>query len=80
MRLTWKDAVTTLFMAAIVAVYAAFLNDTSLWLISSARGATTAVLILGMVGGCALSAVGNVYTKAQTRSARAFTAIASTLG
>ncbi len=56
MRLTWKDAVTTLFMGAIVAVYVAFLNGTNLWLISSARGTTAAVMILGLVGGCALSA------------------------
>jgi len=80
MRLTWKDAVTTLFMAAVVAVYAAFLNGTSLWLISSARGATTAVLVLGMVGGCALSAAGEAYTRNQSRSSTVLTAIATMLG
>ena len=67
MRLTWKDALSTLFMAAIVAVYLAFLNGTSLWLISSARGATTAVFILGIVGGCALGAVGALYAGRQPR-------------
>jgi len=80
MRLTWKDALSTLFMAAIVAVYLAFLNGTSLWLISSARGATTAVFILGIVGGCALGAVGALYAGRQPRSARMFRAIATTLG
>ena len=38
MRLTWKDAVSTVFMAAIVVIYVAFLNSTTAWLISSARG------------------------------------------
>lgn len=80
MRLTWKDAVTTVFMGVIVAVYAAFLNGTSLWLISSARGTTAAVLVLGIVGGCALSAPGRVYQSAPPRSARAFQVIATTLG
>jgi len=80
MRLTWKDAVSTLFMGAIAAVYLAFRNGTSLWLISSARGATTAVFILGVVGGCALSAAGNVYAEAQPRSAKAFQVIATILG
>ena len=41
--MTWKDAIATLLTGAIIAVYAAFLSGTSLWLISSGRGATTAV-------------------------------------
>jgi hypothetical protein len=80
MGLTWKDAVATLFMAGIVAVYVAFLNGTSAWLISTARGATTAVLVLGFVGGCALGGLADAYTGAKSRSAVAFTAIASALG
>jgi len=79
MRLKWKDAVSTLFMGAIVAVYPAFRDGTSLWLISSARGATTAVFILGMVGGCALSA-GSLYDGGQPRSARVFQVVATILG
>ncbi len=80
MRLTWKDAVTTLFMAVIVAGYLAFRNGTSMWLVSSARGATAAVLVLGIVGGCALGAAGDLYTANQARPARAFRAIATALG
>lgn len=80
MRLTWKDAVSTCFMAAVVAVYLAFLNGTSMWLISSARGTTTAVLVLGIVGGCALGATGDLYTEVQSRPARVLRAIATTLG
>jgi len=51
MGLTWKDVVSTVFMGAIAAVYAAFLGGTSAWLISSARGITLAVFVLGMAGG-----------------------------
>jgi hypothetical protein len=80
MRLTWKDVVSTLFMAAIVAVYLAFGSGTSLWLISSARGAVTAVLVLGIVGGCALSAAGSLYQQTLTRSERVYRTVASVLG
>lgn len=80
MSLTWKDAVTTLFMGAIVAVYVAFLNDTSLWLISGARGTTAAVLVLGIVGGCALSTASDLYTGTRSRAARAYVAIPTALG
>jgi len=77
MRLTWKDAVSTVFMAAIVVIYAAFLNSTSAWLISSARGTTAAVLVLGMVGGCGMSAAA---AQDQGRQARAYTTAAGVLG
>ena len=43
MRLTWKDAVSTVFMAAIVVIYVAFLNSTTAWLISSALPGTSAL-------------------------------------
>jgi hypothetical protein len=77
MRLTWKDAVSTVFMAAIVVIYVAFLNSTTAWLISSARGAAAAVLVLGIVGGCGMSAVAEQY---QDKQAWAYTSFASVLG
>ena len=80
MGLTWRDGVATVFMAAIAVIYAAFLGGTSAWLISSARGTTTAVLVLGMVGGCAIGAVGELHTGTQPRPARVLRAIATTLG
>jgi len=80
MGLTWKDVVTMVFMGAIAVVYAAFLTGTSAWLISSARGTTLAVLVLGMVGGCMLSAAGDLYRGPQSRAVRAWRAIASVLG
>ena len=80
MGLTWRDGVTAVFMAAIAVIYAAFLGGTSAWLISSARGTTTAVLVLGMVGGCAIGAAGDLDTGSQRRPARVLRAVATTLG
>lgn len=60
MGLTWRDGVTTLLMAALVAIYVAFLRGTDIWLISSARGTATAVLVIGMFG-CTLSATRDLY-------------------
>jgi hypothetical protein len=77
MRLTWKDAVSTVFMAAIVIIYAAFLNSTTAWLISSARGTAAVVLVLGMAGGCGMSAAPEQH---QDNGARAYTSFASVLG
>jgi hypothetical protein len=64
-------------MAAIVVIYAAFLNSTSAWLISSARGTAGAVLVLGLVGGCAMSAV---TEQDQGTQARAYRSLANVLG
>jgi hypothetical protein len=77
MRLTWKDAVSTVFMAVIAGIYVAFLNSSSAWLISSARGTAAAVLVLGIVGGCAMSATAELYQPGQ---ARAYVTFASVLG
>jgi hypothetical protein len=77
MRLTWKDAVSTVFMAAIVVIYVAFLNSTTAWLISSARGTTAAVLVLGIVGGCGMS---SADYQEQGTWARAYLGLASVLG
>ena len=77
MRLTWKDTISTVFMAAIVVIYVAFLNSTTAWLISSARGTAGAVLVLGIVGGCGMSAAAEQY---QGQRARAYTSFASVLG
>ncbi len=74
MRLTWRDAVSTVFMAAIVIIYISFLNSTTAWLISSARGTAGAVLILGMVGGCGMS-IGRDQDQA-----RAYTSVAGVIG
>jgi len=77
MGLTWKDAVSTVFMAAIAVIYVAYLNSTTAWLISSARGTAAAVLVLGMVGGCGMSAAAGQY---QDRRARGYATLASVIG
>ncbi len=80
MKLTWKDAVATLAVGGIVAVYVAFLSGTSAWLISSARGATTAVLVLGLAGGCALGRLAESYAGAKSPTALGFAKMATDLG
>jgi hypothetical protein len=80
MGLTWKDGVSTLFMGAIAAIYLTFLHGTGLWLISSARGTTAAVFILGMVGGCMLSGAGQLYQEQRSAAVRAWLVIASCCG
>jgi hypothetical protein len=80
MGLTWKDVVTTVVMGTIAVVYAAFLSGTGAWLISSARGTTLVVLVLGMVGGCMLSAAGDLYQGPQSRAVRVWRVVASVLG
>jgi hypothetical protein len=54
-----------------------FLNSTTAWLISSACGTAAAVLVLGFVGGCAMSAAAG---QSQGTRARAYTSFASLLG
>jgi hypothetical protein len=81
MRVSGKDIVTTVFMGMIVAVYVAYLRGADLPLIASTRGTTAAVLILGVVGGCALGTAGELYAeKARPRLMGVFMAIANTLG
>jgi hypothetical protein len=79
MGLTWKDGVSTLLLGAIAAIYLTFLHGTGLWLISSARGTTAAVFILGMVG-CMLSGAGKLYPEQQSPVVRAWLVIASCCG
>jgi len=80
MMLTWRDAVSTLVTGAVIAVYLAFLGGTHLWLISSARGATAVVLILGVAGGCALSTAVGLATAADSAVVRVYLALAGLLG
>jgi hypothetical protein len=61
MRLTWRDAATVPFMAAIIAVYTAHLRGVDGWLLASTRGNATAILVLGTVGGCALGSGAKVF-------------------
>jgi len=80
MMLTWRDAVTTLLAGAIIAVYLAFLDGTHLWVISSARGATAAVALLGLAGGAVLGAAGHLATAADSTAVRVYLACTGVLG
>lgn len=81
MKVTGKDIVTTVFMGAIVAVYVAYVRGVDLPLIASTRGTTAAVLILGIVGGCAFGTAGELYAeKERPRLMTMFIAVANTLG
>ncbi|MFI9846665.1 hypothetical protein ACIHFD_57260 [Nonomuraea sp. NPDC051941] len=61
MRLTWKDALATVVASTNIAIYVAFTQGADLPVIGSVRGAAGAILLLGMVGGCALSTVGEEF-------------------
>ncbi|MFB9722483.1 hypothetical protein [Planobispora longispora] len=80
MRLTWKDAVATAVAGVNVAVYAAFLQGADLPIIPGVRGVTATILVLGLVGGCALSAADELYSGEKTPARRLFTVVASLLG
>lgn len=72
MRLTWKDAIATVVAAVNVAIYVAFLQGADAPVVGTVRGAIGAILLLGIVGGCALSAAAEVRGL--------YMALASTLG
>ena len=80
MRLTWKDAVTTVAMAVIVAVYVAFLAKAGWPLLGSVRGTAAVILGVGAVGGCALAGVGAQYQTRQTSFGRWLIGLATVLG
>jgi hypothetical protein len=80
MRLTWRDAATSLFMTAIIVIYVAYLRDTGAWLISSTRGTATAMLVLGAVGGCSLGRIDELFTESCSRTTHIFAVFASLLG
>jgi hypothetical protein len=79
MSLTWKDAVSAVFMTAIAVIYVAFLNSSTAWLISSARGTAAAVLVLGVVGGCGMSAAAADYHDGRARVYRSFASMLGTV-
>jgi hypothetical protein len=78
MGLTWRDAVSSLAVAVIVIVYAAYLGGTSLLLISSAWATSAVVLVLGL--SCAVVAASDLYTRPQPRSGEVFRRISTVLG
>ena len=80
MRLTWRDAATTLFMAAVVAIYILHLNGTDGWLVSSTRETAAAIFVLGMFGGCVLGADSDVFQTDRTPRTKLYAVLASLIG
>ncbi|MEO3808938.1 hypothetical protein ABGB17_08030 [Sphaerisporangium sp. B11E5] len=80
MRLTWKDAVTTICAAAVVAVYVCYLEGVALAFVSGVRWTAGAVLVLGTVGGCALGSAGDLTGRTATAATRAYNVVATALG
>lgn len=61
MRLNSKDFCATALVAAVLAVYIAYLVDSSGWIFSSTRATTVVVALLG-VSACGTGRVEGLYT------------------
>lgn len=79
MRLTWKDAVATTLVCAIVVVYALFLAGADLPVIHQVGGTTSMIVLLGTVAGCEMSR-GDLYTRPRSPTTLLYIVLASTLG
>ncbi|HEU5355586.1 MAG TPA: hypothetical protein VFU65_14040 [Actinocrinis sp.] len=80
MRLTWRDAATVPFMAAIIALYTAHLGGAEGWLLASTRGNATAILVLGTVGGCGLGSADELFQGTRTPRTKFYATLATLLG
>lgn len=80
MKLTWRDAATAPFMAGMIALYVAHLSGAEGWLVSSTRETSAAVLVLGMLGGCALGGTSEVFQADRTSRTALYAALASWIG
>ena len=78
MGTTWRDAVSGGVFVLVVIAYLAYLNGTSLVLLSSASAASTVVLVCGI--GCTVLAAGHLYRTAQPRAGVVFRRIITGLG
>lgn len=78
MGLTWRDLVSSGAIAVILIAYVAYLEGTSLVLISSTWAISAVVLLLGL--GCAVLAGGDLYTRPQPRLGTVFRRIATGFG
>ena len=78
MGLTWRDAVSSGVLVVILVAYVAYLQGTSLPLISSTWAISAVVLVLGI--GCAVVGGGDLYTRPQPRLGEVFRRIATGFG
>jgi hypothetical protein len=80
MRLTWKDAVTTLVVGVNTLVYVLYLQGTDLPIIDSTRGAAATILVLGVFGGCALGSAADVYQTHRSVAQRFYIVLVTLIG
>ena len=78
MGLTWRDAVCAATITVILIAYVAYLEGSSLLLLSSTWATSAVILVLGI--GCAVIAGGDLYTRPQPRLGEIFRWIATGLG
>jgi hypothetical protein len=80
MSLTWRDAVSTVAMVVSLVAYAAYLQRTSLWLISSAWATSAVIVVVGVIGGCAVSSAEDLYGRPQPLWTGVYRKIAAVIG
>jgi len=79
MDLTWRDAVATLALVAMLLIYTAYLTAGSKWLLASPWATSAALLVLGL-GGLVVSVRGDVHGKSKEFFAAAMRVTASVFG
>jgi hypothetical protein len=79
MDLTWRDAVATLALIVMLAIYGAYLSAGSKWLLSSSW-ATAAVLLVVGLAGLVISVRGEVHGRSRGFFAAAMRITAAVFG
>jgi hypothetical protein len=79
MRLKAKDFYATALVAAIIAAYIVYLQDSSAWIVSSTRATTAVVAVLG-IGACGLGRVEGLYAPDRSSPTAVFATWAAMLG
>lgn len=79
MRLNAKDLYATALVAAIIALYVAYLQDSSAWIVSSTRATAAVVAVLG-VGACGLGRAEGLYAPDRSLSTAVYATWAAMLG
>jgi len=79
MRLNVKDFYATALVAAILAIYIAYLQDSSGWIVSSTRGTTAVVAVLGM-GACSAGRAEGLYVPGRSLGTAVYATWGSMLG
>ena len=80
MSLTWRDALSTLALVVSLVAYAAYLQRASLWLISSAWATSAVIVVVGVIGGCAVSSAEDLYGRPQPLWTGVYRKIAAVIG